>query len=374
VVSRRLFVLVVAFGASGIAGFAAAEPIFLSRQYARCTTCHYSPTGGGLLTPYGRSLSRQELSTTGSSGSAQPAGREEEFLFGALREALGPVHLGVELRPAHLDFHFGDSSSSRNFLMTADLLAAYRVKEWTFYAQVGRQPLSEGGKIDSFENWVSRQPEKGIGFRVGRFFPAYGVRFADHTAFNRTGLGFNTYDQLYAVELSRTGERNLVQLTVGPGRAESILDDDGRRAFTAAGRYQRDLNPRMSIVVSGLYRNESEIEPRNGSGGLAFGFAPTPRVSLWTQADARFREGDGSTAYTLLNETGFEVYRGIWLTVSPQLRTDFGQSSGGVFRMALGANLLPRTHWNVVLKYYRDKNRDTDLVIKTFPAQPHLYL
>jgi hypothetical protein len=160
---------------------------------------------------------------------------------------------------------------------------------------------------------------------------------------------------------------------VGPGRAESIRDDDGRRAVTAAGRYQRDLNPRMSIVVSGLYRNESVIEPRNGSGGLAFGFAPTPRVSLWTQADARFREGDGSTAYTLLNETGFEVYRGIWLTVSPQQRTDFGQSSGGVFRMALGANLLPRTHWNVVLKYYRDKNRDTDLVIKTFLAQLHLY-
>jgi hypothetical protein len=284
------------------------------------------------------------------------------------------VQLGIEMRPSHLDFRFGDSSSSRNFFMNADLLAAYRVKEWTLYAQIGRQPRSEGGKIDSFEYWVSRQPEKGIGFRVGRFFPAYGVRFADHTAFNRTGLGFNTYDQLYAVELSRPGEHDLVQVSVGPGRAESIIDDDGRRAFTATGRYQRDLNPRMSIVISGLYRNESEIEPRNGSGGLAFGFAPTPRVSIWTQADARFREGDGSTAYTLLNETAFEVYRGIWLTVSPQLRTDFDVNSGSVFRVALGANLLPRTHWNVGLKYYRDKNRTTDLVTRTFLAQLHLYL
>ena len=359
---------------AAVAGSAEAEPIFLSRQYARCTTCHYSPTGGGLLTPYGRSLSRQELSTTGSSGSAQPAGNEEEFLFGALGDALGAVQLGIEMRPSHLDFTFGDTSSSRNLFMAADLLAAYRVKEWTFYAQIGRQPRFEGAKIDSFEYWIARQPEKGIGFRVGRFFPAYGVRFADHTAFNRTGLGFNTYDQLYAVELSRSGERDLIQLSVGPGRAESVLDDEEGRAFTATGRYQLDLDSRTALVISGIYRNESKIEPRNGSGGLAFGFAPTPRVSIWTQADARFRQGDGSTAYTVLNETAFEVYRGVWLTASPQLRTDFGSASGGVFRVALGANLLPRTHWNVVLKYYRDKNRASDSVTRTFLAQLHLYL
>ena len=29
---------------------ASAEPMFLSKQYPRCTACHYSPSGGGLLT------------------------------------------------------------------------------------------------------------------------------------------------------------------------------------------------------------------------------------------------------------------------------------------------------------------------------------
>jgi hypothetical protein len=359
----------------GSMGSAQAEPIFLSRQYARCTTCHYSPTGGGLLTPYGRSLSRQELSTTGSSGSAQPVGSEEEFLFGALGDALGPVKVGIALRPAHLNFNFGGTSSNVDLFMNADLLAAYRVQQWTFYAEIGRQPRSGGAKIDSYEYWVAHQPEKGIGFRVGRFLPAYGVRLADHTAFTRTGLGFDTYDQLYAVELSRTGERDLVQLSLGPGRAESILHDDGRRAFTATGRYQLDLSPRTALVLSGIYRNESRVEPRNGAGGLAFGIAPTPRLTVWTEADVRIQQGsDGSRAYTLLNETGFEVYRGVWLTVSPQLRTDFGSTSGGVWRLAFGANLLPRTHWNVGLTYYRDKNRANDLVTKTFLAQLHLYL
>jgi hypothetical protein len=67
---------------------AGAEPRFLSKQYTRCTTCHVSPTGGGLLSAYGRSLSHRELSTTGApmpshGDSTDPAPGEESFLWGA---------------------------------------------------------------------------------------------------------------------------------------------------------------------------------------------------------------------------------------------------------------------------------------------------
>ena len=68
---------------------ASAEPMFLSKQYPRCTACHYSPSGGGLLTSYGRSLSREEISTFGRRGAAgasstEASRSEESFLFGAL--------------------------------------------------------------------------------------------------------------------------------------------------------------------------------------------------------------------------------------------------------------------------------------------------
>jgi hypothetical protein len=93
--------------ATVLASTAWAEPMFLAKQYTRCTPCHYSPTGGGLLTPYGRLLSHRELSTTGGTATAPAAGAEDDprgeqaFLYGALGSALGPVHLGLEMRPSH---------------------------------------------------------------------------------------------------------------------------------------------------------------------------------------------------------------------------------------------------------------------------------
>jgi len=89
----------------------------------------------------------------------------------------------------------------------------------------------------------------------------------------------------------------------------------------------------------------------------------------------QFQSGrSGAPLYTLVNETGFEVYRGVWLKVSPQLQTDYGDTSGGVMRWGFELNWLPRTHWNIDISYYRDRGRISDVVTKTTLLQLHLYL
>jgi len=348
-----------------------AEPNFLAKQYVRCTPCHYSPTGGGLLTPYGRSLTKEELSTSTADNPA--------FLWGAFgdtpaADAKG-LQVGIDTRPGHLNFWFPGGSADQNIVMNADLLAAYRVKDWTLYAQVGRIPEPPAGwKIDSYEYWAGYQAPNGFGIRFGRYLPAFGINFADHTGFGRASLGLNTLDQVYGVELSRSTEHSLWQATVSPGRADSIIHDDGQRAFTATGRYQFDLTPRTAFVVSGLFRNDSTLVPRNGLTGAAFGFAPTGRISVWTEADAQFVEGSGGTSWIIVNETAFEVFRGVWAKVSPQLRTQAGVESGGVFRTVFEADVYPRTHWNVGASYYLDHSRANDTLSKTLLLQLHLYL
>lgn len=371
--SRRPILAPAALGLAALAVSASAEPIFLSRQYTHCTNCHYSPTGGGLLTPYGRSLSREELSSFGGSGASKPEGREHEFLFGVLGNT-GPLSLGIDLRPSRLRFDFGDVTSNRNLLMNAEVTAALRQGPWTFYGQLGRQPRGDDARIASFEHWVGYQSERGPGARAGRFVPAYGVRLADHTSFTRALLELDNDDQVYALELSYKSARHLVQLSVGPGRADDV-DDAERRAFTASGRFQLDLTPRAVLVASGLFRDASELDPRRSATGLALGLAPFSRFTLWTQADVKFRSGTpGGHAYTLLAEAAFEAYRGLWLKFFPQVVTGFGDSSTGTSRLGFGLNWLPRTHWNVVVSYYDDRDRASDRKTKTLLLQLHLYL
>ena len=349
------------------AGPAVAEPIFLSRQYVRCTGCHFSPTGGGLLTPYGRSLSREELSTFGKSRGSEPTGREHEFLFGALGDAPGPVSVGVELWPAHLDVEAPGFSSKRNFLMNTDVTIAFRHANWTAYGELGRQPRGDDTRIASFEHWLGYQTRH-VGARAGRFLPAYGVRFADHTSFTRAPLDLDNDDQVYALELSYTGDRHLVQVSVGKHA-------DAGRAFTTTGRWQFDLTSRTVLVASGLFRDASSLGPRVGSAGVALGVAPSPRLTIWTQGDVQLRSTtSGKRAYTLLGDVALEVYRGVWLKLSPQLLTEFGDASAGVERLVVGVNLLPRTHWNVVLNWYHDRDRKTDGSTRTLLAQLHMYL
>ncbi len=380
VIRRTATSMLLSAGVLATVGSATAEPIYLSKQYTRCTTCHYSPTGGGLLTPYGRSLSKEELSTFGRSPAGttptDPGSGEEAFLNGLLGKALGPVQLGVDLRPSHLDFTFeGVGNSQRNFLMNADLLGAYQRGAWTFYGQMGRKLEGDGGTLNSYEHWIGYQATNGLGVRVGRYLPAYGVRFADHTAFNRTLMGLTQYDQIYGAELSFTTDRTVLQLSAGPGRADSLIDAEGGSAPLFSGRFQVDLTTRTAVVFSGLFRGDSDREARSHAGGVAIGFAPTTRLTTWTGWDTRFQDHVVSDrTHVFLHQTSFEAYRGLWLRISPQIHWSDDSPLNTIRRLVLGVDFLPRTHWHVNLSYYHDRLAFTGVGTKTFLAQLHLYL
>ena len=356
--------LVLLFGIVVVSSRAGAEPLFLAKQYTRCTACHYSPTGGGLLTPYGRLLSHRELSTTGGETAPAPDATdaphgEQAFLNGVLGDALGPVHLGLEMRPSHLRIGFPGGHQDLNLLMNLDLAGAVQKNGWTAYGTVGREP-----------------PHAAV--RAGRTqsdpaFMSYGVRFADHTVYTRAPLDLDRNDQVYGIEVSDTVGSSLVQVMVSPGKAEAILHDRARRGVSAASRWQRDIGTRATIVGSALYRDRTDVDPRSGLAGGAVGFAPTSRVSIWTEVDGQLRtKTAGGHSWVVVNETSVEVYRGIWLKLSPQLRSSGSAGSAGSRRLGLAADLLPRTHWNVNVAYNLD--RTARVTTSTLIFQLHLFM
>jgi hypothetical protein len=366
-----------------------AEPTFLAKQYTRCTACHYSPTGGGLLTPYGRFLSHRELSTTGGSDIV-PSGAEDDprgeqaFLYGALGKALGPVQLGLEMRPSHLRIGFPGGHQGLNLLMNLDLTAALETTNgWTAFGTVGREPPNAGVRngrtlpdsaFISYEHWISYQTDSGLRIRAGRFLPAYGVRFPDHTTYTRRYLDLDRNDQVYGVEVSATKGLSLVQVMVSPGKAEAILHDGTHRGFSTSGRWQVDLAPRATLVGSGFYRHSTDADPQSGAVGGALGIAPTSRVSMWTEVDANLQtKAGGGHSWVVAHETSVEVYRGIWLKVSPQFLTSGGApGASNRRRLAFSADLLPRTHWNVNVGYYLD--HASGVGTSTLVTQLHLFL
>ena len=359
---------------------ASAEPTFLSKQYPRCTACHYSASGGGLLTPYGRSLSREEISTFGRQGmggvpAAGPAAGEEGFLFGAVSSE-SPLQLGLDVRPSHLAVDLpGRAVADRNFLMNLDLQAAWRRDGWTAYGSVGRAPVGGGGEFVSYEHWVAWQASDTVSVRGGRFLPAYGVRFADHTSFTRAHLDLAQDDHVYGLEVDVSTDRTLLQVSAGPGRAESLIDGDGRQAFTSSGRFQVDLSPRMVLAASALYRGSSDVAPRSTGAGLSFGYAPAPWLTTWTHADVQSqRLAASGRAYILANQTSVEALRGLWLRVAPQLRWTDADPRGEVRRIVYGLDFYPRTHWHVNLSHYRDRLPFSGRRVRTLLAQLHLYL
>ena len=211
--------------------------------------------------------------------------------------------------------------------------------------------------------------------RGGRFLPAYGVRFADHTSFTRVGSDLAEDDQVYGVEVGVSTDRTLLQASVGPGRAESLVRGDGRDAFTASGRFQVDLGPRTVVAGSVLHRARSDVAPRSTGTGLSFGYAPAAWLTTWTHADVRFQRLRASgRSYVIANQTSIEALRGVWLRVSPQTRWTDTDPQGEVRRMVYGLDLYPRTHWHVNLSYYRDHRPLGGRGNRTFLAQLHLYL
>jgi hypothetical protein len=278
----------------GLASTAKAGPTFLAKQYTRCTACYYSPTGGGLLTPYGRLLSHRELSTSGGTARPAPDGTddlhgEQAFLFGALGNVLGPLAPGAgaaSRAPGHRlswwasGHRLADERGPRRRAAEEWLDRLRHCRARASELRRAERPDTAHGGVHFLRALDFYQTDKGVSIRAGRFMPAYGVAFADHTAYTRIGLDLDRNDPVYGLEASDT---------IGP----SLV---------------------ATIVGSAFYRGATEVDPKSGAEGIAFGFAPTSHVSIWTEADTDLEtQAAGGRSYVVVNETSVEVYRGHWL-------------------------------------------------------------
>lgn len=168
----------------------------------RCGACHLAPSGGGLLNDYGRD----------QAGSAIGRGGDGRFLHG-LWSPPSWLTLGGDARFALGDKQVAGQNRTLAFPMQADVYARASSGRFSVALTAGVRgaardpapPLQE--RLISREHYISY--ERGsVGARVGRFFPVFGLRLPDHTAYVRRFVGFGLLEEPYAVELSHVGDRS----------------------------------------------------------------------------------------------------------------------------------------------------------------------
>jgi len=195
-------------GALGLALLAASQraqayPQFqFSSGTTRCGQCHYSPSGGGLLSSWGRDESGDTISLGG----------DGSFLHG-LWAPPAWLALGADLRLAALTNDVGgaESPDSAFFPMQGDLYARIAHEAFSLNVTVGARgvvrppdPSLAGRSTDVVDRLISREhylmwrpSATGAYLRAGRFPVPYGIRFVEHIFFVRRYTGFNLYEETY---------------------------------------------------------------------------------------------------------------------------------------------------------------------------------
>ena len=173
---------------------ASAYPQFQLSQSERCSSCHLSPAGGGLLSDYGR----------GEAGDTLSRGGDGRFLYG-IWEPPSWIRLGVDVRTAAALKYQDHQRELLAFPMQADTYLRIGGEAFSFNATIGlrggardpQPPLIE--RLASREHYVMYERSSGTYARAGRFFPIFGIRSQDHTASVRRYLGFSTLEEPYGV-------------------------------------------------------------------------------------------------------------------------------------------------------------------------------
>lgn len=328
-----------------------AYPWMIRHEYTGCAICHGDPTGGGVLTAYGRAQGDLLLRTR--YGSAKPGEEAAEpsstagFLWGAF-EPPEWLLAGGSFRAATLVTKVPDQKVDVRFIqMQADLRAIIRPSFFRAGGAIGY--VHDGGlgaAVTSREkdNVVAREYWAGVAFkddefliRAGRMNLPFGIRNIDHTLWVRkeTRTDINTGQQ-HGVSFAYNGESLRGEVMGIFGNFQ--VHPDAYRDRGAVGFLEYTISPHYTVGVNGLFTTAvlditTQTSRKRGSAGIFGRGSPTLPLVLMVEADALFDAQAGAsltTGVVGMLQADYEPKQGIHVLGTGELRVDTsGVSAGG---------------------------------------------
>ena len=354
------------------------------REYTACTACHADPSGGSLLTPYGRALGEMLLKShyDGKDPESVDPGKAAEFAFGALKLPESLL-LQVDARVAYLRTMDGSFTKrdSRLLHMQSDVIGQYTAGRLRFNASLGylnthdylnkdgRNPSASGpiwitgdgssaaGRsfhLVSRHHWVGYDigEDKNMLLRAGRMNLPFGLRIIEHDSWVRrdTMTDVNKFQQ-HGVSFAYNSEKIRTEIMGIAGNFQ--LSPDAYRARGYAGYLEYALKQNLTVGGSSMITHASrDIAAPTGPAfrqahGAFARWSPARPLVVMAEADVAVFSPKGQNAKSTLvglAQADYEPMQGLHLIGTLETRNQDFKSNDAV----TGYGAWASVHWYFV--------------------------
>jgi hypothetical protein len=339
------FAFYIIFAIMSLESLAFAFPDTVRHGYANCTTCHVSPAGGGLLTNYGRSLSRELISTWGQKN-------EEKILNGVLENDTEANHegsketfyLGGDTRYLSRKLNAASSQVDEGFLMQAQLRLGWAFDNFKFIMNLGKienPRASSEIKLLSSEFYTIWSPKEELYVRIGRFEPIYGLRLPDHNLWIKSEIGLVPWAERDSVEFIYEGEKQFASLSGFQSTSAMAIT---QQATGYSFSFNQILAETSRVGIS-LMNSEGQGFRSKAFSGHGI-FSMTEKTYTMTEL-TRIRTADTSRDIGFLRIV-HEQWKGFLPYIQGQIRLDANSPSVNQNRKGVGFIWYPRPHFELM--------------------------
>lgn len=324
-----------------------AFPENVRHGYFSCTACHVSPSGGGVLTPYGRSLSSELMSTWGTTKNA-------DFLFSNPEDEAKMLWLRqqVFIKGVQTYRDTPQVEKAKFIPMQADYEIGIDLEKYAFVSAFGFRANDSSLDLKEFfsrRHFILYRFSDQIIGRIGKFMQSFGLNGPDHITATRRGLGWDQGSESNNLELNYLGElfNHTLTLISNSPEEKSITKDQGV-SFNSS----YFLNGHSRIGVSAYLGQQKDFER------IVFGpyttVSITEKIFLNSEIffqDKSFKNGtNNQRGYASFSRLGIEAVKG--LTPFVQIDRSFLNDSDRSTQFdsyGIGAQWLPYPHLDIML-------------------------
>lgn len=327
----------------------------VTHGYQSCRACHMSPSGGGVLTEYGRSLSRELMSTWGKEGF-------ENAGFGLIKET-EKFRVGGDVRAVQTYVDNYQVKSNRFFMMQQNVELAFKTgKAWiigTLGTQEGPSGTPDRGTFLSERHYVLIDAAENVTVRLGKFRTNFGLNDPNHTRVTKSPLGFGSLSETYNLEVGIHNEKSELFLTSSHGFLDT--PNNPRSENSLAASYGHYIGEKAKVGASFL-SGENQTRTRQLLG--LWGIAPVgERGVLMGEIDYQVGHAltPGREKTPLLGghvRYGYNVVKGVMpYVLYEQLQTDMNDSDTKTTAPGVGIQWLPIPHFEIQAEYQRQADK-----------------